>query len=377
MRRIAANYIFPVTGEPIKNGVITLEDDGTILRIGRLESEEEDTEFYNGILCPGFVNAHCHLELSHLQGRLQEATGMWGFISQIKSLRETTPREERIRAAEIQMENLYRQGVSAVADISNSEETFGIKTRSPLYSRTFIELFGSEPDKAEELLRQGVQKAGRATAQGLDTSLAPHACYSMSVLLLEATVREGLKSGFLSCHNQESPEEEELSGRNTGKPSLLYFLDHLSRVHTPTVPGKINLVHNTVTGEESIDAALQILQEPYWTICPLSNIFIHRTLPPLNLMRAKGLDICLGTDSLSSNKCLCMAEEIKCLHINFPEIPLTEILKWACLNGAKALGKENELGSLEPGKKPGIVLVSHIDWSHFKLTPDSITKRII
>ena len=72
-----------------------------------------------------------------------------------------------------------------------------------------------------------------------------------------------------------------------------------------------------------------------------------------------------------------MAEEIKCLHIHFPEIPLTEILKWACLNGAKALGKENELGSLEPGKKPGIVLVSCIDWSRFMLTPDSITKRII
>ena len=132
MRRIAANYIFPIDSEPIKNGYIELEEDGTILKIGELTSELPSTEYYNGILVPGFVNSHCHIELSSLQGKFRKGTGMSGFINQINELRESAPKEERISSIAKQFEKLYQEGVSAMADISNCNESFQIKKHSIL-----------------------------------------------------------------------------------------------------------------------------------------------------------------------------------------------------------------------------------------------------
>lgn len=394
MRKITANYIFPISGDPIRNGYVKIDDNGVILETGALEGECEDTEFYNGILCPGFTNAHCHIELSHLKGYFKEATGMSGFINQINELRLTVGKEERISALREQMDLLYRQGVSAMGDISNCSESFEAKAASGLYTRTYLELFGSEPEDAPGVIRSGKELEQAAAGYGLDAAITPHSCYTMSPGLLENAAREGLKSGFLSYHNQESQEEEDLlisgsgalaenyKGRGlntppvTGKSALIYFIDRLLTFSGSPVKGRIMLVHNVATNQESIEYARRHLESTYWTICPLSNIFIHRALPPLALMREKGLKICLGTDSLSSNKILSMAEEIKCLHRYHPEISLPEILTWATLNGAEAIGKEKELGSFETGKKPGIVLVNNIDWENLKLTGTSRTIRL-
>ena len=94
MRRIAANYIFPITSDPIRNGYVDITEDGTVIGTGKLTEETGSTEYYNGILVPGFTNAHCHIELSHLEGKFREATGMSGFIDQINALRESAPKEE-------------------------------------------------------------------------------------------------------------------------------------------------------------------------------------------------------------------------------------------------------------------------------------------
>ena len=395
MRKIAANYVLTNSGTPIKNGYIKFNDDNVIVEIGQLDGECADTEFYSGILCPGFVNAHCHVELSHLVGAFEQATGMSGFINQINALRNTVDKDGRIKALEFQMDKMYKEGVSAMADISNCSESFACKSKSPMYTRTYLELFGSEPKDAQDVIEGGKELAKVAQEYGIDAALTPHSCYTMSPQLLEMAAQEGLKSGFLSYHSQESDEEEELiisgtgalaenyKGRGlstppvTGKPALLYFIDRLLTFAQSPVQGKILLVHNVAINQESIDYAKQHLADPYFAICPLSNIFIHRALPPLDMMRKNGLKICLGTDSLSSNTILSIAKEIVCLHENFPHIPLEEILQWASLNGAKMLGKEDELGSLEVGKKPGAVLIENIDWENFKLTEKSVTRRLI
>ena len=114
----------------------------------------------------------------------------------------------------------------------------------------------------------------------------------------------------------------------------------------------------------------------WWAVCPLSNIFIHNALPPISLMRKNGLAIALGTDSLSSNDDLDMVAEMYCLHRNFPEVPMSEILTWASLNGARFLSKDKELGTLEKGKKPGIVRINDIDGEGF-VTQASKSERII
>ena len=110
MRKIASNYLFPLNGgQPIKNGYLLLNDSNEIVEIGALDGECADTEFYNGILCPGFTNAHCHVELSHLVGAFTQASGMSGFINQINALRNKVDKDGRIRALEAQMDKMYRE----------------------------------------------------------------------------------------------------------------------------------------------------------------------------------------------------------------------------------------------------------------------------
>lgn len=395
MRKIAANYVFPVAGEPIRNGYVKFNDNNEVVEVGQLDGECADTEFYSGILCPGFTNAHNHVELSHLLGAFKQATGMSGFINQINALRDTVDQEGRIKALEYQMEKMYAEGVQAMADISNCSESFPCKAKSPMYTRTFLELFGSEPKDAQDVLESGKSLAQKSQEFGIDAAITPHSCYTMSPQLLAMAAQEGLKSGYLSYHSQESDEEEELimngtgaladnyKGRGlstppvTGKPALVYFIDRLLSFSESPVKGNILLVHNVAINQESIDYAKKHLATPYFAICPLSNIFIHRALPPLDLMRENGLKICLGTDSLSSNTVLSIAKEIVCLHNNFPHIELEEILQWACLNGAQMLGKDDKLGTFEVGKQPGAVLIENVDWDNFKLTENSTTRRII
>ena len=155
MRKIAANYIFPINASPIKNGYVKVDDNGVVLEVGQLDGECEDTEFYNGIICPGFTNAHCHIELSHLKGLFKEATGMSGFINQINELRSSADEPERRRALQEQFEILYREGTSAMGDISNCSESLDVKAKSPLMTRSFIELFGTLPEQAEEVIASG------------------------------------------------------------------------------------------------------------------------------------------------------------------------------------------------------------------------------
>ncbi len=394
-RRIAANYIFPVSSAPIKNGYVDFDEEGTVIGIGQLEKETESTEFYNGILCPGFTNAHCHIELSHLKDKFEEKTGMSGFINQINALRDSAPKEERIALIQEQFDKMYSEGVSAMADISNCDESFEAKVSSKIYTRTFLEVFGAFPEEAESVIKDVKGLQAKAREMGLDAAPTPHSPYTMSPKLLQLASAEGLKDGFISYHNQESQEEEDLlisgtgalaenyKGRNmptppvTGKPALLYFIDNLKKVHPEPFTENILLIHNTATNQESIDAALATFKDVTWVTCPLSNIFIHDTLAPYSLLRSNGLRIAIGTDSLSSNHILSMADEIRCIQQHHPEIPLTEILEWACLNGAIALGKGEIFGSFEAGKRPGAVLIDNIDWDNFALTEKSRSKRII
>ena len=395
MRRIAANYIFPITSDPIRNGYVDFDRDGTVLGIGRLTDETGSTEFYNGILVPGFTNAHCHIELSHLAGKFREATGMSGFIDQINALRESAPADERQKAMRHQFAKLYAEGVSAMADISNCDESFAMKSEGPMYTRTFVEVFGSEPEDAPAVIADALKLVKKAETSGLDAAVTPHSPYTMSPDLLRMASAEGLKAGFISYHNQESAEEDDMIGFHrgplyenytnrhlsvapaTGRPAVFHFLDQLQKVHQAPFDEHILLIHNTVSRENSIRAAENLLHNCTWVTCPLSNLFIHRTMADLPLLMSMGVRIAVGTDSLSSNHVLSMVEEFKCIHSRYPQIPLQTILTWACLNGAAALGKDAELGSFDCGKRPGAVLIDAVDFGTMQLTPESTSRRLL
>lgn len=392
IRRIAASYVYTLEAGTIKNGFVEYDDaDGTIISTG--ECSEGD-DIISGALVPGFVNAHCHVELSHLHGKFRKGTGMAGFIDQINELRDWAGRETKIELTRRWMDKMWNDGVSAMADISNDDSSFEVKKSHPLYTRTFLEVFGSEPEMCEGVMSDVMKLNETASACGIDAAPTPHSCYTMSPQLLSASAAAGLKSGFLSYHSQESQEEEDLlmtgtgamyenrkrSGMSTppvtGESSLKYFLDRLAAACPAPYDQNILLVHNVCLKQDDIDALKKVMKNPYFAICPLSNIFIHNALPPVELMRKNGLAIAVGTDSLSSNDDLDMVKELACLHEAFPEVPMSEMLEWACLNGARFLGKEDELGSFAPGKRPGIVLVKDIDQDGF-VTAESRSSRII
>lgn len=395
MKRIAATYLYPLTGfEPVRNGFVEYEEDGTILRTGVCEDPAAEEHFVEGALIPGFVNTHCHIELSYMWKLFRRGTGMAGFIDQINALRDTASLEEKLSDIQTWMDRLWQRGVSAMADISNCADSFAIKAASPMYTRTFLEVFGTEPEDCPAVIRSVKALQAEALACGLDAAPTPHACYTMSPQLLTAASAEGLASGFLSYHSEETPQEEEMlrSGSGpmwenrvragmstppvTGTSSLLYFLDRLQQAHPAPFDEHILLVHEVCMDQEGIDAVKAAMNHPFIALCPLSNLYIHDALPPVELLRANGMKLTVGTDSLSSNDDLNPVMELFCLQENFPQVPLGELLTWACRNGAEFLGKERELGTLEPGKRPGLALIDHLG-ADGRLTTASASYRIV
>jgi len=388
--RYTAELVYTLSGDPIHNGYVEVAPDGAILSVGQAEGPVDE-----GIICPGFVNAHCHVELSYMKGLFKKGTGMAGFIDQINALRDTSSMEDKVAALKEAMDSMWDSGVQAMADISNCSDSFEVKASHPMYTRTFLEVFGANPGECNAVMEGvlGLQK--EAEAFGLDAAPTPHSCYTMSPQLVTASSAEGLKSGFLSFHSEESDEEEEMMryGRGpmwdnrvrngiptppvTGTSSLEYFLQRVTEAVPAPVPGNVLLVHECCLTPEGAARAREVLEHPYIAVCPLSNLFIHNMLPPIPVMRESGIPICIGTDSLSSNDSLSMIDEINCLRKAF-DLQLQEVLTWACLNGARFLGLESRLGTLEPGKRPGLVrlssypassvIPSEVEGSHFKST---------
>lgn len=372
MKRYTAEYVYTLSGDPVPRGFVEVDEDGTILRTGACDPGETVDE---GILCPGFVNAHCHVELSYMKGLFRKGTGMAGFIDQINALRDTSSLEDKVAALKEAMDSMWAQGVQAMADISNCDDSFAVKATHPMYTRTFLEVFGAVPGECDSVMEGVRQLQQKAHSFGLDAAPTPHSCYTMSPQLVSASSAAGLEDGFLSFHSEESDEEEQMMKTGsgpmwdnriangiptppvTGTTSLEYFLERLRAAGLgKPVKGHVLLVHECCLTPEGAAAARGALESPFLAVCPLSNQFIHNMLPPIPVMRESGIPICVGTDSLSSNDQLNMLWELECLQKAY-DVPMQELLTWACLNGARFLGKEDVMGTLEPGKKPGVVRI--------------------
>lgn len=393
MKRFAASYIYTLDGEPLRNGFVEVEEDGTVIRTGICGDPASEENFYNGAIVPGFVNSHCHVELSHLKGRFRKGSGMAGFIDQINELRDVVSRDRKIALLKDEMDSLWSKGVSAMADISNCDDSFAVKAASPMYTRTFIEVFGTEPEDCGSVIASAKELKRTADSYGLDSSVTPHACYTMSPELVTAAAAEGLSTGYISYHSQESDQEEDMIRYGTGEmvenrrragmsmppvtgtSSLEYFIGRLKKVHEAPFTEHILLVHNVHLDEVAAHAALDVMKNVYWAVCPLSNQFINNQLPPIDLMRSLGLKITMGTDSLSSNDSLDMVKELYCLKAAFPHVSMNELFTWACLNGAEFLSKEDVFGSIVTGKRPGLVFVDGLD-GNGDLTSSSTSSRI-
>ncbi len=392
MRKISANYIYTGTSFPLKNGIITLDDSGKILNIedtgGNLR-EIAKLSFYNGIIVPGFVNAHCHLELSHLKGLIPKHTGLARFIFELSQNRFNSPKKVQ-QAAQLAEDEMLKNGIVAVGDISNTRDSFEIKANQKIYYHTFLEVFGLDPDKADDIIAKAIELATVLKQKTkLPFSIVPHAPYSVSPTLYKKIKALG-NNKPLSIHNQESASEQSLFSDKKGSlyevlstlvpeyekwcpsdnSSLKYTLNQLQSIQ------KILLVHNTYSSETDLSYSRQTNPEKYWVLCPNANLYIENKLPDINLFRKEKLKIALGTDSLASNNQLSILEEMKIISQIYPEIPLEELISWATINGARALNISDKFGKIEPGKTPGINLLYNLNLQELKLTAESKIKKL-
>jgi cytosine/adenosine deaminase-related metal-dependent hydrolase len=191
-------------------------------------------------------------------------------------------------------------------------------------------------------------------------------------------------------HNQETSDENEFFEKKSGsflgmyertKVSLDFFeATGLSSLQS-VLPyfkkaARSILVHNSFTSASDIKAVQEQMPNSFWCLCPNANQYIEQTMPPIELLRANGANIVIGTDSYASNWSLNILDEIKTIQKYHPSIPLAEMLGWATLNGARALQMDKTLGSFEKGKKPGLVLIDGIDATGL-VSPSSSTQRLI
>jgi len=391
MRRFSAQYVITNTGAPAKRAVISAEDDGTIISIEPgIESlkESQSVAFFNGIIVPGFVNCHCHLELSHMKGYVPEGTGLENFIMQVRDTRNKTTADE-ISAAQ-QTDNLLSdEGVVLCADICNTALTFNIKKKSRILYHNFLEVFGIDPQKAGRRMDEIAELAGEADKTGLVYSITPHSAYSVSLPLFRLIKEKSGENRVTTIHFMEASAEALFLSDHSGPLRRSYEAsgllpdnifapaDHASTIlDEVTQSGNLMLVHNTFADAETVNRVKK-RGRTFWCLCPGSNMYIEKKMPPVELLMNEGCDIVIGTDSPASNKNLSILAELKLIQRFFPSIPLQELIRWATINGAEALDEDNIFGKIEPGKKPGILLLENADLLNFRLLPETTVTRLV
>ncbi len=390
MRKIAATYIYPVTSQPIKYGILYLDDNNTIVKIidnnGKMV-EEEGCEYYNGIITPGFINAHTHLELSYLKNLFERGAGMRQFLKTMMTKPKTNV-SEIAAIAEYYDKQMYNQGIVAVGDICNTTDTLEVKTTSKIHYHSFIELYGLSPKKSTEIYSNGITIRNEYIKRDLPSTITPHAPYSLSKNLLMKIYSENINP-LLSIHILENSIKQENLSDNAQSFKSLYkqhgindienSVEHPFQLMLKDIVGKQLLtVHNTRATVQDWDIALDIVHRNnislFAVTCPRSNMYINSLLPDYNQW-PKEIPVCLGTDSLASNTDLSVFNEILFL-LKKTDISFNKLLEWGTLNGARALMIDNKFGSLEIGKTPGVNLISQFDFEKNKPSDNATIRKL-
>jgi aminodeoxyfutalosine deaminase len=353
---------------------VSVLTDGTITEIA--SGFREDAVSLEGVVIPGFVNTHCHLELSHLKNEIRPNAGMKGFIAQLLSARFQADEKAQINSMHNADREMWEEGIVAVGDISNFSLSNSVKANSKIYYHTFIEVLGLNPAFANTIVEKGMAlqqeflKGSKSKA-----SLTPHAPYSCPTELLNLIFSSINVGDPLSIHMQESLDELQFCRDKSGplteffKDNGISFADFIPfgevsplQKLLPLFPqNKLQLVHNTYTTNEEIQLANSIHPSLYWCVCIGANLFINNKVPPVDLMYENNCTITIGTDSLASNTQLSVLEEVKCIHKHFQTIPFEVLVKAATLNGAAFLGIDDVFGKIKVGLKPGLVLLENVN----------------
>ena len=355
--------------------VLITREDGTIEDLVDVVDAGDEVQQLPGLLSPGFINCHVHLELSHMRERIPEGTGLVNFVKQVVTQRHA-PEEEILLAIEKAEDEMVNNGIVAAGDICNNAMSIRQKLKGRIWYHNFVEASGFDPRIAEERFQRSLAfysaYAKMYSIPAASNSITPHAPYSVADELWEKIIHFPGNHLF-SIHNQETAEEDEwfltasgnmkelYKGLNMdysffkakGRSSLQYFLPKFLNNQT------VILVHNVFTSSEDVRYAQETRKNLFWCLCPNANQYISNRLPEIDLLLKEGCQIVLGTDSLASNKQLSILSEIMTIQKQYPTIELETVLQWATSNGAKALQLVSLMGSFEKNKKPGVLLINN------------------
>lgn len=350
----------PATLPPIADGCVAVEG-GRIVSVGRFGSAPRESvqDLGDGVLLPGLVNAHTHLELSHL-GHLR-TLGAKGFVTWIEAVvaaRGTPPAVIRARASDA-IAGLLASGTVAVGDVSNTLAHLDLLDACGLEASVFLEVLGWDPAQADEILAWADLRLTETEGRETRVRLAAHGPHSVSPRLVEGLRARG---GPASVHLAESPAETRFLASGDGEwPGFLArrglagirfapparspvrYLDSLGVL----APGLL-AVHCVQTTADDWD--LLARRGVRVVLCPRSNRNLGLGLPPVTGLLAAGARLCLGTDSLGSAESLNVLDDAALLHRAFPDLDPAVLVAMATAAGAEALGR-SDLGTLEPGKR--------------------------
>jgi aminodeoxyfutalosine deaminase len=351
----------PVSRPPIRDGRVAVEN-GAITWVGGPADPGPPggpiVDLGEGVLLPGLVNAHCHLELSHLKGRLDRSAGFAHWVDDLVGQRGTDG-PGAVRAAIARgIRQLQATGTVAVADVSNDLAHLDLLSGSDLTAVVFHELLGWNPARAAAIAEEAdARRLG--PYDGLDVRLAAHAPHSVSPALFAELVKRG---GPAAIHLAESADECRFLLRGDG--AWMRFLERRGLGDMPFDPPGVSpvryldelgalragMVAAHCVYVDGADRMRLAARGVHVAVCPRSNLNLGVGLPPVPELLDAGVRLCLGTDSLASVDTLDLIDDVVTLHEEFPELDPAVIVEMATAGGARALGLAG-LGTLAPGMR--------------------------
>lgn len=371
MLRIRAGVVYPVTAPPIQDGAVLVGADGRIAAVGPhgkvpTPGDVEPLEFREAILTPGLVNAHTHLELTHLAGQNGE-TNFVQWIKRLRDLKDATPPDAFIASAEAGLRDCWTRGITCIAETGSTGATMQALVRFSGRGVVYQEVFGPGPAQVppamEDLERQVLRLRRLATSMRA-VGVSPHAPYSVSEALYRRVAHFAQQEQLpLAVHLAESQEESELIRYGAGPfaealrgRGIVVEPRHCSPVQYLRELGVLRAGTLAIHCVQVDAADMQILKTARVSVvhCPRSNRAHGHGTAPLAAFREAGLTVGIGTDSVASVGDLDLWAETRLSWIG-----AEEALRFLTLEGARALGWERTIGSLEVGKAADLAVFGY------------------
>ncbi|MFQ5862135.1 MAG: amidohydrolase family protein [Candidatus Brocadiales bacterium] len=369
---LKASYVVASPGELIEGGRVVVQ--GTkIIDVGppkTCSASGEEIDFGTAAIIPGLINAHTHLELTDLKGKIPPPKSFTHWLRHIVAYRREEPDRDLSTAVERGVQLSLEAGTTTVGDISTSNDSFRTLPRLPIRKRVFKEVLALDPKVVASVLEDAIRILSEFPRDGLGyVGLSPHAPYTACEKLYKGcTLFSKGHDMLLTTHVSETEDELEFLSKGTGSFAIMLkaygilegweppglspiaYLKNIGALASPWL-----LVHCNYPSDEEV----HIIKESgsSVTYCPRSHHYFGHKIHPFPRLLREGINVALGTDSLASNQSLSVLDEMRFVIANYKEVSPQDVMAMATVGGARALGVEDRVGRLSPGLEADLAVM--------------------